>query len=84
MEMRILPPSDYNPKWTVTGDAAERLRCPDNNDAEDLIRLDAPVDAEWDSESGQMFAYVNTENDADTLMRYIEEIAAHRDTLRIR
>lgn len=74
MEMKIYPPSDYNQQWTITGNAIGYSGCQDNHEVEDLVRLDAPVDAHWDSEGGQFFAYLNTKSEAMLLIEHMEKI----------
>jgi hypothetical protein len=74
MEIKILPPTDWSPNWTVTCDAIGYAGCQDNHEVEDLVRLDAPVDAQWDSEGGQFFAYLNTESEAMLLVEHMEKI----------
>jgi hypothetical protein len=74
MEMKIYPPTDWSPNWTVTGNAIGYAGCQDNHEVEDLVRLTAPVDAQWDSEGGQFFAYLNTESEAMLLVEHMEKV----------
>lgn len=74
MKVDVYPPSDYRSEWLVTCDGTGYAGCANNNDVQDLVRDDAPVQAEWDSESGQFFAYLNSKEDAKLLAQHIEKI----------
>ena len=73
MEITTYPPSDFNPKWTITGDGTGFAGCQDNHEVEDLVNLTAPVVARWDSEAGQLFAYTDTQNEAKLLVAHIKK-----------